>query len=685
MAVYLAGVAGLIGALSLQPAGVATASSWISTLLTVTVAWLAGENLRSRRARRQQELDEAHRQAEQRAEEARRLIQQQAEDERRAVGAERLRIARDLHDVVAHAMSVIAVQAGAAHHVIDDRPEVARAALGSIEVTAREGLVEMRRMLGVLRSEDDATASAPTTPTEGLRDIDRLLSHFRAAGLHLQVTDSGSTADLPAALDISAYRIIQEGLTNVLRHGGPVAHLDIQRSPTQLRIDIRDDGRPPDSGPATPGTGHGLTGIRERAALFNGTVHGRTRDRRRLPAHRPAADRHPRGHAMIRVAVVDDQALVRAGFEMLLDSAPDLDVVGSAADGAAAIDLVVQTQPDVVLMDIRMPVMDGLEATRRILTDDRCTNVRVLILTTFDLDEYVYAALRAGASGFLLKDTPPADLLAGVRLVAAGEALLSPSITRHLIESFVQRPTDAEPPDASRLDRAHRPGTRRSHPGRQGTVQRRDRRPAVHQPRHRQNPRRAHPHQNRRPRPSTADRHRLRNQTHPPRRHLTRPLQSPTQRHESTRRRAHQAAPHPPLPSHSGRDCRAAPTSGSQSRSSPAASTATNGLNGSSSAAFGPLAAPAWCPIGRPMTTTPCSCGGFGPVGLGVGAVTARASEPASTATGRPRPAQRPCHRRGAVVSGWVARRAQAVSCSHPGPGGGHDGSIGSRGRHHHP
>ena len=290
LVVYLAGVAGLIGALALQPAGVATASSWVSTLLTVTVAWLAGENLRGRRARRQQELDEAHREAEQRAEEAYRLIQQQAEDERRAVGAERLRIARDLHDVVAHAMSVIAVQAGVAHHVIDDRPEVARAALGSIEVTAREGLIEMRRMLGVLRSENDPTASAPTTPTEGLRDIDRLLSHFRGAGLHLHVTDSESTAGLPAALDISAYRIIQEGLTNVLRHGGPVAHLDIQRSPTQLRIDVRNDGRPPDAGPTTPGTGHGLTGIRERVALFNGTVHGRTRERRRVPTHRPATD-----------------------------------------------------------------------------------------------------------------------------------------------------------------------------------------------------------------------------------------------------------------------------------------------------------------------------------------------------------------------------------------------------------
>ena len=155
---------------------------------------------------------------------------------------------------------------------------------------------------------------------------------------------------------------------------------------------------------------------------------------------------------MIRVAVVDDQALVRAGFEMLLESAPDLEVVGSAADGAEAIDLVVRTQPDVVLMDIRMPVMDGLEASRRILADERCVDVRILILTTFDLDEYVYAALQAGASGFMLKDSPPADLLAGVRLVSAGEALLSPAITRHLIEAFLQRPTDTPQTDGARLD-----------------------------------------------------------------------------------------------------------------------------------------------------------------------------------------------------------------------------------------
>jgi DNA-binding NarL/FixJ family response regulator len=155
---------------------------------------------------------------------------------------------------------------------------------------------------------------------------------------------------------------------------------------------------------------------------------------------------------MIKVAVVDDQALLRAGFGVLLESAADLEVVGSAANGAEAVDLVTSTSPDVVLMDIRMPVMDGLEATRRIMADPRCAGVRVLILTTFDLDEYVFAALRAGASGFLVKDTPPADLLAGVRLVAAGEALLSPGVTRQLVEAFVRRPADSAEADADTLE-----------------------------------------------------------------------------------------------------------------------------------------------------------------------------------------------------------------------------------------
>ena len=140
----------------------------------------------------------------------------------------------------------------------------------------------------------------------------------------------------------------------------------------------------------------------------------------------------------LRVVVADDQALVRAGFKVLVDSEEDLEVVGEAADGDEAVQVTLRTRPDVVLMDVRMPVFDGIEATRRIMAADLAT--KVLILTTFDLDEYVYEGLRAGASGFLLKDTPPAQLLDGVRLVAAGEALLAPSVTRRLVEEFARRP-----------------------------------------------------------------------------------------------------------------------------------------------------------------------------------------------------------------------------------------------------
>jgi DNA-binding NarL/FixJ family response regulator len=151
----------------------------------------------------------------------------------------------------------------------------------------------------------------------------------------------------------------------------------------------------------------------------------------------------------IRILIADDQSLVRTGFRMILDAEPDLDVVGEAVDGREAVDKAKAAKPDVILMDIRMPELDGIEATRRIVADGGEEAPKILMLTTFDLNEYVYEALRAGASGFLLKDVPAEQLADGVRVVAAGEALLAPSVTRRLLAEFAQvRPRDAAPPPA---------------------------------------------------------------------------------------------------------------------------------------------------------------------------------------------------------------------------------------------
>jgi DNA-binding NarL/FixJ family response regulator len=153
---------------------------------------------------------------------------------------------------------------------------------------------------------------------------------------------------------------------------------------------------------------------------------------------------------VIEVVLADDQALVRAGFRSLLDAEDDIAVVGEARDGVEAVALTRSTKPDVVLMDIRMPELDGLGATREIAADPRLSGVKIVILTTFELDEYVFEALRCGASGFLVKDTEPVELLAAVREVASGEALLSPSVTRRVIEEFATRAK--EPPPADELD-----------------------------------------------------------------------------------------------------------------------------------------------------------------------------------------------------------------------------------------
>ena len=151
---------------------------------------------------------------------------------------------------------------------------------------------------------------------------------------------------------------------------------------------------------------------------------------------------------MIKVLLADDQALVRAGFKALLDAQDDIEVVGEAGDGDEAFLRAGELSPDVVLMDIRMPGVDGLEATRRIAADDRLSGIRVVILTTFGLDEYVFEAIRSGASGFLVKDTEPEELLQAVRVVAGGDALLSPNITRRLIEEFAAHAKEPQPTGA---------------------------------------------------------------------------------------------------------------------------------------------------------------------------------------------------------------------------------------------
>jgi DNA-binding NarL/FixJ family response regulator len=148
------------------------------------------------------------------------------------------------------------------------------------------------------------------------------------------------------------------------------------------------------------------------------------------------------GGDIIRVLLADDQALIRSGIRALLDAEDDIEVVAEAADGDQAIALAVQHRPDIALVDIQMPVLDGIEATRQIVADERLAGVRVVILTNFGLDEYIFRALRAGATGFLLKDTQPADLLQALRVAVRGDALLSPAVTRRLISEFVARPPD---------------------------------------------------------------------------------------------------------------------------------------------------------------------------------------------------------------------------------------------------
>ena len=433
--------------------------------------------------------------------------------------AERTRIAREMHDVVAHSLSVMVAQADAAAYVFDTKPAQAQQAIGTVAETGRLALAEMHRLLGVLRSTD---GDGDLTPQPGVEQLDTLIARTQTAGLPVTLTVQGSPVPLSAGLSLTVYRIVQEALTNTLKHAGPAvtATVQLRYLASDLEIDVTDTGDP--ARHPRPDATH-----RERRSRTDRHARANRRLRRR-PAGRSSRGQrlaHPRPAAVggagvtITVVLVDDQPLLRLGFRMVLDAQADMTVLAEAEDGEDALTVVAEHEPDVVLMDVRMPRLDGVEATRRIVASG--SRSRILILTTFDLDEYAFAGLQAGASGFLLKNVPPADLLTAIRAVASGDAVVAPSVTRRLLDAFVDRlPTSTRPTDEI-LRSTHTTRTRDPHRDRHRRIQRTDRRQARPLRGHRENPRRPDPRQTPTARPGTGRRPRLRNRARPPGQPLT--------------------------------------------------------------------------------------------------------------------------------------------------------------------
>jgi signal transduction histidine kinase len=260
-------VASAILAANLVGGGAMVVPAAIGSVALVLLGWLAGENTRASRVYAGQRAERA-------AEKAAAVEAERAEQVRRALADERAQIARELHDIVAHAMSVIAVRSGVARMVIDTDPEQAREALTIIETTTRRSLHEMRLLVGVLRDADDQHAEL--SPVPGLADLARLVTDAAAAGVTVDVDIDGTVRALSPAADLSAYRIVQEALTNVVRHAGPThARVQISYRPDEVSIEVLDDGPNGHAHPppiARAGGGHGLIGMRERAALFGGTL-----------------------------------------------------------------------------------------------------------------------------------------------------------------------------------------------------------------------------------------------------------------------------------------------------------------------------------------------------------------------------------------------------------------------------
>ena len=361
---------------------------------------------------------------------------------RHALELERARIASELHDVVTHSVSVMIVQAGAARQVYrgprrgtggvaDRRGE---RACGDDRTSSPSRAAQPRAGAGRSRHAGGTATPAELEPQPGLAQLHALVARLTAAGLPIDLQVGELPQELSPGLDLAVFRVIQESLTNVIKHAGkPPTTVSLGYGDGQLVAEVADTGRPILA--AAPAIPAGTKARADRTARADRAIRRsagrRAQERRRMdrarplppppPPRRPRQPRRagrprrtPRRHRTPvsdlaippRVVVVDDQALVRSGFRMILGAA-GITVVGEAADGAQAVAAVLEHHPDVVLMDIRMPEMDGLEATRRIVAAPAGAGCRIIILTTFDLDQYVYAALTAGASGFLLKDVSP--------------------------------------------------------------------------------------------------------------------------------------------------------------------------------------------------------------------------------------------------------------------------------------
>ena len=433
-------------------------------------------------------------------EQSQRLLTQMEETRdaelRAAALAERQRLAREMHDVLAHSLSGLVVQLEGARLLALSDPADGRlaATIDRAHQLAKSGLDEARRAIGMLRDDE----------LPGPDKLAALARSFQAdTGVPCRYAEAGNPVELRPAVRLALYRVTQEALTNVRKHAHP------ERVEVRLEY-LRDDSEPDGGGlfrrrrrPACPGSrglGRGIRAHRHAGTRRTARRHAhRGADRWRLPGRTSGARMsEPR----VRVLAADDQRVVREGLAMLLGLLPDVEVVGTAANGEEALVMAGELRPDVILMDLRMPKMDGVEATRRLRASH--PEIKVVVLTTYADDRSVIEALRAGALGYLTKDAGADEIRQALRRVADGQASLDPAVQMHLIEAITATNATSDPlshtcSGAPRWPHASRGRGTGAHRG--GPVERRDRDPAVRQRGHREESRQPHAAEDRRPRP----------------------------------------------------------------------------------------------------------------------------------------------------------------------------------------